>query len=296
MLLKILDKKTGLEKTIEKAKRLDIVFIKCNKCNKEIVKKYRFEKDFSLCSDCLYKKTNLKKYGQEHPQRLLLIKNRTVNTCLEKYGKKAITQTDLFKEKAKIIWNKKYNADNPNKSKLVRDKIEKTNLEKYGVKCNSQLKSDRDHFKQTCIEKYGTDNYAKTKEYKEKCYVTKKKNNSFHTSKPEEEVFEFLKQKFINVLRQYKDARYPFSCDFYIPQKDLFIEYQGSWLHGKKPFKKNKSNLEKLNKWKSKNTKYYEQAIKTWIVRDVNKRNIAKKNNLNYLEFFNKKELFSYFN
>ena len=43
--------------------------------------------------------------------------------------------------------------------------------------------------------------------------------------------------------------------------------------------------------WKSKNTKYYDNAIQCWTIRDVNKRNIAKKNNLNYIEFWNLNEL-----
>ena len=37
---------------------------------------------------------------------------------------------------------------------------------------------------------------------------------------------------------------------------------------------------------KSKNTKYYNVAIEVWTKRDINKRNIAKQNNLNYLEIF----------
>ena len=32
---------------------------------------------------------------------------------------------------------------------------------------------------------------------------------------------------------------------------------------------------------------FTKNAINTWTVRDVNKRNIAKKNNLNYIEFWN---------
>ena len=38
--------------------------------------------------------------------------------------------------------------------------------------------------------------------------------------------------------------------------------------------------------WKSKNSPYYLDAIKTWTIRDVNKRKIAKENKLNYLEIF----------
>ena len=41
-----------------------------------------------------------------------------------------------------------------------------------------------------------------------------------------------------------------------------------------------------LSIWKNKNTKYYNNAIETWTIRDVKKRNIARENNLNYLEIF----------
>jgi len=38
--------------------------------------------------------------------------------------------------------------------------------------------------------------------------------------------------------------------------------------------------------WKSKNTPYYNNAITNWTISDVDKRNVAKENNLNYLEIF----------
>lgn len=48
-----------------------------------------------------------------------------------------------------------------------------------------------------------------------------------------------------------------------------------------------------LNKFldKNGNTKYYNNAITTWTVRDVQKRKVAKENNLNYKEFWNINEL-----
>lgn len=45
-----------------------------------------------------------------------------------------------------------------------------------------------------------------------------------------------LKEKFNNVKRNYKSELYPFHCDFYIPEKDLYIEYQGHPGHGNEPF------------------------------------------------------------
>lgn len=83
---------------------------------------------------------------------------------------------------------------------------------------------------------------------------------------------------------------YPYCCDFYIPEKDLYIEYQGTWTHGFIPYNKhNKECQEKLRLWKekSKDSKFYENAIKVWAKSDVKKRKIAKKNKLNWIEFFN---------
>ena len=53
---------------------------------------------------------------------------------------------------------------------------------------------------------------------------------------------------------------YPFACDFYIVSEDKFIEFQGHWTHGKKPFNpEEKDCQEKLNKWKekAKTSKFY---------------------------------------
>ena len=122
----------------------------------------------------------------------------------------------------------------------------------------------------------------------------KKKNNSFNTSSTEEIIFNELIKVYPDVVRQYKDdKRYPYDCDFYIPSLDLFIEYQGSWTHGKDankiigPYIKENEFCQKiLEKWKAKNTKYYNNAIETWTIRDVKKRQIAKKNKLKFLEFW----------
>ena len=81
---------------------------------------------------------------------------------------------------------------------------------------------------------------------------------------------------------------------FYIPSLDLFIEYQGSMFHNRKPYTENyKDELEyikernKILKQKSKDRiTRYDNLISTWVVRDVEKRNTAKKNNLNYLEIY----------
>ena len=154
---------------------------------------------------------------------------------------------------------------------------------------------------QTCLKRYGVDSYNKTQEYKdkfkdkeyvkqiqEKIYLVKKQNNSFNTSKYETIIFDKLKNKFPDTKKQYKEKRYPFNCDFYIPSKDLFIEFNGMWTHHTEFFdKKNPKHIELLNLWKSKNTEFYKRAIRTWTETDIAKKEIAEKNNLNYLVLWN---------
>ena len=67
----------------------------------------------------------------------------------------------------------------------------------------------------------------------------------------------------------------------------MYLEIQGSWTHGYRPFNpNNKDDQLQLLEWQSKNNEFYNSAIKTWTIRDVLKRETAKKNNLNYLEVF----------
>lgn len=120
-----------------------------------------------------------------------------------------------------------------------------------------------------------------------KQYETKSKNNSFNTSKPEENYYLYLCERYgvENVLRQYRDSRYPFNCDFYIRSEDLFIELNLSWTHNDHPFdSSNPDDIRLLKRWqeKAKESEYYKNAIYTWTQLDVKKQQVAKDNNLNY--------------
>lgn len=134
------------------------------------------------------------------------------------------------------------------------------------------------------------------KEIIEKMQQTRKRNNSFNKSKPEEEIYKLLCQKYNDVKRQYKSEKYPFACDFYIPSEDLYIEYQGFWMHGFEPYIDTKEQKEKVKLWETKITPQYTSAIKTWTIKDLLKRQTANKNNLNWIEFFNMNQFNEWFN
>ena len=180
--------------------------------------------------------------------------------------------------------------------------IEKTNIEKYGTNCFFKTDQYKESLKNTCLEKYGVEHFTQSKEYKNKVsnkdclnkrlsnsYKTKKKNNSFNKSQPEEDYYQYLLTQYEkeDIIRQYKSEEYPFNCDFYIVSENKYIECNYSWTHGDHMFdSNNKEDLELLDLWKSKSNgkDYYSNAIKTWTIRDIEKVKIAKENNLN-IEF-----------
>lgn len=270
--------------------------------------------------------TNLNRYGTDSFTKTDLYKNKTKETCLKKYGKEHFNSSDIVKLNKKESLLSKYGVDHYSKTKEFKDKYKNTLNKKYGCNNISQFEEVKIKKKYSFLKHYGVDHYSKTDEYKKKLkqtnlirygkefytqtqeykdlisknhddirkkvYLTKKKNHTFNGSKVEDKLYLELKSKFIDSIHHYStDPRYPFECDFYIPSKDLFIELNFHWTHGLEPFDKtNKKHLEILNKWKSKNTKYFNNAIDVWTKRDPLKLEIIKKNNLNYKIFYNQNE------
>lgn len=213
-----------------------------------------------------------------------LVRKKCKTTCMEKYGEDNPVKSEIVQGKIKSSILKKYGVDNVFKSEFVKSKSKKTLLEKYGV----ENIRNAPH-----IKKWWDENKS---EVTEKRIKTKAKNGTFSTSLTEEYAYIFLKTIFSDVQRQYKSEVYPFSCDFYIQDIDTYIELNCHWTHGKHPFDSNcKNDIDILNQWISKNTEFYNNAITTWTKRDVQKRNIAKQNNLKFLEFWSLKDLKIYF-
>ena len=131
------------------------------------------------------------------------------------------------------------------------------------------------------------------------------KNKTINSSKIEEEIYKLLREKYSKVKRQYRSEEYPFACDFYIPEIDTYIEYQGTWFHGKEPYIGTEEQKSIIELWKAKSVelnfqgkekRQYKRAIKIWTIEDPLKREIAKKNNLNWIEFFNMNQFLDWFN
>ena len=224
------------------------------------------------------KNTNLKKFGVEFPLQQLKKENCEIyqkisQTCINKFG-----------------------VDSPLNNKEVREKIKQTNIQRYGVDNPLKNKEIREKIKQTNIQKYGVDNPLKNKEIWKKSQDNRQISSK---SKLENNFLNYLKLKYESddIITQYKSKEYPYYCDFYIKSINLYIEIQGHWTHNDHPFDINNLNDQLImDIWRTKSLsdKYYKNALNTWTIKDVEKRNTAIQNNLNYLEIFGKTDLNKY--
>ena len=175
-------------------------------------------------------------------------------------------------------------------------------LKKYGVENISQVKEIKEKKEKTFLRHFGTKNNYGRSSVVNNIFKRRKSNNTLNTSKPEKELYLYIKDKFPTVVRQYKDKeRYPWHCDFYIPELDCFIEYNGFQGHGKHEY--NPDSIEDNNIVEEWNRKYdngnhplYKRMIEEWTIFDVKKREKAKENNLNFHEFWNLNEAKQFIN
>ena len=252
-----------------------------------------------------FKETCKEKYGA-HPMQIDKIKNKSIEnlkkSMLEKYGVEYYYQTDIFKAKFKDYSLKTYGTEFVTQAEVNREK-NRIGMCEHGI----------EKYKITCKEKYGVEHWAKSDdghkklasiETQEKQYNTKKKNKSYAKSKIEDKIYDILKIYFPDTIHNYFSQEYPFNCDFYIPCLNLYIEYQGTWMHGGHPFNENdKSDQVIIEQWENKSKEIsfngkpkisYKCAINVWTKSDVLKRDIAKQNNLNYKELWSFEEAKQY--
>ena len=221
------------------------------------------------------KQTCLKRYGVEYTGQIEEAKEKSKKTCLEKYGSEYYIGSKDCLEKTIEFSKQNYNVDWFTKSEEIKNKAKKTMLRRYGVEYSMQIPKNKEYMS------YLMSSY----EMQERRYDAMKRNHTFNSSSTEEELFLYIKSRFPKVVRQYKDKnRYPYFCDFYIPELDYFIELQGYYTHGNHPFDPNSNEDLQLIEYYKK--KYGEdcQPITIWSIKDVEKRNCAKSNHLNFKE------------
>ncbi len=268
----------------------------CPSCIKE---------QYTLRSD-RRKKTVIARYGVENVMQDKDIKESLKTSLKRKYGVSNAMQLPEVNEKRVETNIKKFGAKSYIESEEGKRRIATTNLERYGASNFMQsdarfdvLVEQKKKSEATQIARYGARHYSQSDDAKSKAFFrkrqeinTKKENGTLNTSDAEKLMLNRLIDYFgkDDVEYQYYSDKYPFTCDFYIKSLDLYIELNAHWTHGGCMFDDSMLDSSQYEEWLGKrDSKYYENALYVWTKLDVKKRDLAKRNNLNYLIFWDLK-------
>lgn len=205
----------------------------------------------------------------------IVANERRIATSQSRYGVDHPSQRVSFRRSVS-----QYMCD-PENQRRIRAKTVATNQERYGVAYFTQLPEHRQEQSRRMSDP----------SHQRRILSAKHENGTLSTSSSEDALYELLVeyagQHGMTVVRQYRDEkRYPFAVDFYIPERDLFIELNGSWSHGGHWYEADREMDQKtVQTWlkKGKKSKYYRVALETWTQRDVRKREAARQAELNYV-------------
>lgn len=243
----------------------------------------------SVFADEARKKGRETRYARERYTRVLTPDEiarrsaRTAKTVRSRYGVDHVSQTPS----ARVAQRRRAEQH----GKEWAEKARQTSMERYGVPSPSMREESRREVSKR----------MSSARVQQQSLATKKRNGTLATSSSEDAVYELLcdyvNQHGMTVVRQYRDEkRYPFAVDFYIPERDLFIELNGSWSHGGHWYEVDRKMDQKtVQTWlkKGKKSKYYRVALETWTKRDVRKREAARQVELNYVTLWDGTEALS---
>ena len=236
----------------------------------------------------------LRKYKITKPKKLHVANIK--RSCIQKYGVQNGGWTKDSKEKIRKTNLAKYGVEWYKQDKNNQKECEERLKQKYGVINVFQLEEIKEKSKKTNLLKFGCEYNMQNENIRKRVQITKRTNGTFKSSCEEDKIYNMLLTKFACIKRQYSSDVYPFMCDFYIPEIDLYIEHQGYWSHGKHAFNPDdEKDRIRLDSWKAKGTEIYNNAINTWTIRDPLKRKTAEENNLNWVEFFTIEEFNKWF-
>ena len=205
---------------------------------------------------------------------------RTAKTVRSRYGVDHVSQI-LSAREAQRQRAEQY-------GKQWAEKARQTNIERYGfpswTMCDEARREISKRMSSTRVQRQSL--------------ATKKRNAMLATSFSEDALYELLVEYAdkhgMTVVRQHRDEkRYPFAVDFYIPERDLFIELNGSWSHGGHWYEVDREMDQKtVQTWckKGEKSQYYLNALGTWTERDVRKRAAAREAQLNYVTLWDGSE------
>ena len=280
-------------------KEFNVIPAKCkegviNCCSKSCCTKLKWQ-------DEKYREYQINKIKESHRNKkteLKRIQAIKASWTKEKREKQSNSMKNNWKNENYYKEHKQINKECANRQETRRKKSELTTNQWKNEEFKEQQRQERIKRWQNKEYKQKLSKKLSSKEVLDKKLATLHKNNSFRKSKSEEAIYELLKSKYKNTKYQYKSTVYPFYCDFYIPEKDLYIEFNGYWSHGKHKYIGNEEDLRVLEEWKekAKTSEHYRNAIYVWTELDPRKRRTAEQNQVKLLEFYSISDFLKWFN
>ena len=171
----------------------------------------------------------------------------------------------------------------------VQAKNKATNMRLYKVEHNWNKGELRKHQEETMLKKYKVRHNWQSGKLRSK--------EKFKISKLEQFFINKLNELNISYEYRYFDesGRYPYECDFYLPDIDTFIEINGTALHDDHIFDPdNENDIKQLDFLKTRtDSSWYQSKLRIWL-KDKEKYDWAIKHNLNYVVLWNENDINSF--
>jgi len=192
-----------------------------------------------------------KKYNVSNVSQIIEVKEKKKKTCLDNFGVEWPMQSSIVKAKSIDTILTKYGFDNVSKNPAIIEKIKQTQIERYGSFYMQTLEG-KEKLKEICREKYGVDWYFSSTEFKEKlekrCLELFGVTNPFYSSsvqaeiakrnskgKSKEETVWLDKMGISPEFRQYyikSITGKTYIVDGFDPTTNTVYEWNGSFWHG----------------------------------------------------------------
>jgi len=305
-----------------------LVKIICKNCKKEIEKKwyetsqYCSKKCSSSCPEMIakrnasQKKTNLERYGA-HPMSLKEVKDKHAKVMIERHGVPNALKLESLVEKVKQTKLERYGDE----TYCNTEKIKNTKIERYGTQYTpgngGVTKKAVDRLNRVFFEsldyiplfdklKVGDDlnkyfyfkcnkcskvfKFKKSNLREPLCRCSYKGMYTKH-SKNELEIYDFLLQNNVEVIRQDRKILSGYELDFILPQYNIAIEVNGLYWHSEKAGKTRDYHLNKTIECKNKGIQLIHITDSDWmlkkdIVKSLLLSKIGKTKNIMYAKNF----------
>ncbi len=175
------------------------------------------------------KETCLTKYGVDHPSKNESIKQKIIDsnkqTCLNKYGVSTIFQTNKLKEISYELTQDKLWKTILSWKEFVKPLFDRNDLEGYSKKYHWKCSKCGNEFYSN-IHSTNIDLFNQRIPRCLKCYPI-----FSGTSKKEQELVEFCKQFYPNLIQHDRKLIAPYELDILISELKLAVEFNGSYWH-----------------------------------------------------------------